>query len=215
MVTQLSDMKFALLITSLLLSSLAMGSPKDDPYELPTVVAVEHKKFEPRHDITAWAGIMPLDAFYKALEGGASYTYGWKGYLRWEVLNGQLTTTQDTGLKKDLIDDFDVQPTGILDSVKYHLTTNLVYTPIYSKNLFFNQKIFRGELSFVGGGGLVGFNSGDTAPMIGGGVVLRYFWSEQTSFKFDSRLYYHTAQYKSSSVLLMINFGYSIDLGAQ
>ena len=208
-------MKTCLLTITLLFSSMAMGVQKDDPYELPTVVAVEHKKFEPRHDLTVWAGIMPLDAFYKALEGGVSYTYGWKGYLRWEVINAQLTAIQDTGLKQDLLDNFNVRPQGILDSVKYHVTTNLIYTPIYSKNLFFNEKIFRGELSFVGGGGMVGFDSGDTAPMFGGGVVLRYFASEKTSFKFDSRLYYHTAEAKSSNLLLMINIGYSIDLGAQ
>lgn len=191
---------------------MAEGSPAD-PYELPSVVAVENKKYDPRHDLTLQLGILPLDAFYKGLQYGVSYTYGWKNYLRWEVVNANLVATQDTGLKSDLIDNFQVEPKGILDSVKWFATSNVIYTPIYSKNLFFNEQVFHGEFSFLAGGGVVNFTNGETAPMFGGGIVLRYFWSETSSFKFDGRLYLHTAPEKSSNMLLMITIAQSFDLG--
>jgi hypothetical protein len=88
-----------------------------------------------------------------------------------------------------------------------------VYTPIYSKNLFFNQSVVHGEMSFVGGGGVAGFHSKETATMVGGGFILRFFSSELVSYKLDGRLYYHTGQKKSSDLLLNINLGMSFELG--
>ncbi|MBK7962862.1 MAG: hypothetical protein IPK04_17715 [Bdellovibrionales bacterium] len=53
-------------------------TPKTDPFDLPQVVAVENKKFNPLRDITLQIGILPLDAFYKALTGGVTYTHSFQ-----------------------------------------------------------------------------------------------------------------------------------------
>lgn len=184
-----------------------------DPYELPPVVAVENRLYDPRHDLTISAGILPLDAFYKAYSAGLAYTYGWQGFLRWETLNANYCTSQDTGLKQELLDKFRAQPTGILESIRWTLSTNLIYTPIYAKNLLFNRSIVHGEFSGLFGAGLVGWSSGDSAPMVGGGLVLRFFKSESVSFKLDNRLYYHFGKNKSSELLLAITLGLSFELG--
>lgn len=204
-----------LLATSLFCAPISVFAKPEDPYELPAVVAVDNKKFNPVHDFTLLAGSMPLDAFYKAYDFGFSYTYGWKNYLRWEVINASITTTTDTGLKKDLIENYGATPVGILDSIKSIYTTNLVYTPIYSKNLFMNDSIIRGELSFVGGGGIVTFKSGDRGNLYGGGIILRYFHTPALSYKLDTRLYAHNAANKSSASALIINFGLSYSFGSE
>lgn len=202
-----------LLVASLCGGSFSAFAKAEDPYELPAVVAVDNKKFDPVHDFTLLAGFMPLDSFYKAYDFGLSYTYGWKNYLRWEVVNAAITSTTDSGLKKDLIENYNVEPVGILDSIKSIYTTNLVYTPIYSKNLFMNETIVRGELSFVGGGGVVTFKSGEQGSLYGGGIILRYFCTPAVSVKLDTRLYAHTAANKSSNSVLTINFGLSYSFG--
>jgi outer membrane beta-barrel protein len=204
-----------LLAASLFFAPNSVFAKTEDPYQLPVVVAVDNKKFNPVHDFTLLAGSMPLDSFYKAYDFAFSYTYGWKNYLRWEVINAGITTTTDTGLKRDLIENYGAQPVGILDSIKSVYTTNLVYTPIYSKNLFMNDTIIRGELSFVGGGGIVNFKSGDRGNLYGGGIILRYFWTPAVSLKLDTRLYAHNAANKSSNSALIINFGLSYSLGSE
>ncbi|MBK7962863.1 MAG: hypothetical protein IPK04_17720 [Bdellovibrionales bacterium] len=118
-------------------------------------------------------------------------------------------------MKRDLINNFSVKPQGILDSIKYHVATHVVYTPIYSKNLLFNNEVMHGEWSFVGGAGMVGYTSGDTAPMYGGGLIGRFFKSNIVSYKFDARIYAQTAQNKSSDLLLMLNIGMSFEIGGR
>jgi outer membrane beta-barrel protein len=186
-----------------------------DPFDLPRVVAIENKKFNPMKDITFQMGIMPLDAFYKALTIGTSYTHRLNSYMAWEVINANISSPQDTNLKKDLIENFSAKQKGILDSVKYYATTQVVYTPIYSKNLFFNRDVLYGEWSFVGGAGFVGFESQETAPLIGVGLIGRFFSTDSTSYKVDGRLYHHTAPNKSSDLLLMINLGLSFEIGGR
>ncbi len=182
-------------------------------YEVPEISAVENKMFNPQKDLSLKLGFLPLDAFYKAVTLGVSYTNYYESYWAWEIINVDVAFSQNTGLKEDLINNFSVEPKGILEFPKYYISSNLIYTPIYSKNLLFNQNVVRSEISFVGGGGMIVFNSNDKAPMLGGGLVLRFFKDHSISYKFDSRLYYHTAQEKSSNFLLNIALAVSWEFG--
>lgn len=202
------------LVGLLAYSSAFAKEGENDFYQAPPTVAVENRRFTPTHDISLQLGVLPLDAFYKGYLLGVTYTYGWRDYLRWEAVNASYVSSQDTGLKRDLIDNFQVQPKGILDSVKSILSSNLIYTPVYSKNLWFNSSVVYGEFSFVGGAGGVQYTSGQFAPMIGGGLILRYFVSQESSYKFDGRLYYQFAKDQSSDLILMISLAYSYDFGS-
>jgi outer membrane beta-barrel protein len=193
----------------------AWAADKEDPFILPKVVAVENKLYEPKYDLTGQLGVLPLDAFFKAVTAGLSYTYYMNSYLGWEVLNGHYASVEDTGLKKDLLSNFSAKPVGILDSIKYMATTSIVYTPIYSKNLFFNESLRYSSISFIGSAGTVGFTSNDNGALLGMGLVVRFFSSQSISYKFDSRLYYHTAKLKSSDLILAIVFGLSYEFGSK
>lgn len=184
---------------------------KTDAYDLPEVVVVENKMYHPVSDFGLHLGVLPMDAFYKAISLGANYNRVIGGAWAWEVLNFQGTFKQDTGLKEDLINNFSVKPTGILDHVKNYTTTSAVYTPIYGKNLFFNKTIVHSEIAFVFGGGVINFNSGDSAPMFGTGAQLRFFKSQNFSVKFDSRIFFHMASNKSSNFLMDVGFTFSFD----
>lgn len=196
-----------------LFSLIANASERDDAFALPKVVAVENKLYEPRYDLTGHVGVLPLDAFYKAVVSGLSYTHYFNSYLGWEVINGHHASVEDTGLKKDLLSNFSAKPIGILDSIKYMATTSLIYTPIYSKNLFFNESLRYSSISFVGSLGTVGFSSNDNGLLVGTGLIVRFFSSQKLSYKFDTRLYYHTAKLKSSDLILSIIFGLSYEFG--
>lgn len=200
---------FALLISG---RSASAATP-EIAYELPKLVAVEPKAFNPRYDVTANIGILPIDAFYKGIALGVSYTQSYTTAWQWEILNVNLNFKSDTNLKSDLIDVFQVRPSGILDYISWYTTSNAIYTPIYSKNLLFNRELLYGSFSFVMGGGTVGFNSGDIAPMLGGGLILRAFHSPTKSSKLDFRIYQHFASNKSSDQVLILTYGLSFELG--
>lgn len=184
---------------------------KTDAYDLPEVVVVENRQFQPVSDFGVHIGLLPIDAFYKALSVGLNYNKVIDSAWSWEIVNFQAAFKQDTGLKSDLINNFSVKPTGILDFVRNYGTTSVVYTPIYGKNLFFNKNIVHSELGFILGAGVINFNSGDSAPIIGTGAQLRFFKSQTFSVKFDSRIYFHTASNKSSNFLMDVGFTFSFD----
>lgn len=199
----------------ILVPTLSHGAPaaSTTDYQAPEISAVEKKKYSPQKDLSAKLGVLPLDAFYKAVSLGVAYTKNFESYWGWEIINADVAFTQDTGLKKDLLQNYSVKPQGILEYPKYTVSTNFVYTPMYTKNLLRNIDVVHSEVSLVGGGGMVAFNSGDTAPMVGGGFIMRYYSSQKLSYKFDTRLYYTTATGKSSNFLLNIGFALAFEFG--
>lgn len=184
---------------------------KTDAYDVPEVVVVENRLYQPSSDLGFHLGILPIDAFYRAFSFGMSYSRVIGSAWSWEIINLQGAAKQDTNLKSDLIEKFSVQPTGILDYVKGYGTTSLISSPVYGKNLFFNRKIIHSEISYLMGGGMVSFNSGESAPLVATGVQLRFFRSQTFSIKFDTRLLYHVASNKSSNFILDVGLTFSLD----
>lgn len=185
----------------------------DEVFDAPKVVAVENRAFNPKHDITVDVAFLPIDAFFKGVAPGLTYTYAFTPYLAWEIVRVHSSKNQDTNLKKDLIENFNVRPQGVLDSIALTASTNIVYTPIYSKNLLFNEKLVHGALSMVAGAGQVKFTSGETAVKFGGGLYYRFFSSPTLSYKLDGRMYAHQGKKKSSDVIMYISFGISYEFG--
>jgi outer membrane beta-barrel protein len=195
------------------LALLAWARAKADPYDPPKVVALEDRAYSTTQDLTVSLGYYPLDAFNKSYTGGLAYSYYFEPHWGWEIANFQWARNQDTGLKRDLIDNFGVQPKGILDYIDWVGTSNLIYTPAYSKSLLFNDQVAYSELSLVGGLGVVHFNSGEKATAFGGGIMDRFYLNQRYSVKVDVRTYYHDAQNKNTNFVLMLNLGLAIQLG--
>jgi outer membrane beta-barrel protein len=193
------------------IASAQQTSGNTDAYDLPEVVVVENRQYQPVSDFGIHIGVLPMDAFYKAISFGFNYDRVYDSAWTWEMVNFQGAFKQDTGLKSDLINNFAVKPTGILDYVKNYGTTSVVYTPIYGKNLFFNKSIVHSELGFLLGAGVINFNSGDSAPIFGTGAQLRFFKSQTFSVKFDSRIFFHMANNKSSNFIMDVGFTFSFD----
>lgn len=201
-------MKF--IILAWLAGFLAVGHA--DPYDVPQVVALESRLYNVKYDLTPQFGIYPLDSFNRSLTFGLSFTNFFDSYRGWEIFNLQYAKNLETDLKEQLISNYGVRPVGILDYITWTGFTSYVYTPFYSKNLAFNQKVVHSDLSLVGGPGVVNFKSGERAIAGGGGIIMRFFMSQRYSVKFDARTYYHNGQDKNTNVLLMLNLGLGIQL---
>lgn len=205
-------MRMIFLLLSILISFSA--SLHADAYDHAQVVAVQDRAYMVRKEISVHAGVLPLDAFNKSFIAGASYTYGWKPQWSWEVLNVSAALNQETTLKKDLQSNFNVQPKGILDYATSIVSTQINYSPLYGKYLLFNDKVVHNELSFGLTAGAVQYKTEGSVPILGAGIMSRYYRSEGSSIKFDARLLYQMSNKQSSDLVLYFTLGYSIHLDA-
>jgi len=117
-------------------------------YNLPKVVAVQNRPYYLNKDLTLQLGTLPSDAFNKGFTAGLSYTHFFSDYFAWEVIN----TNYNFNVKTDLRGDVEkLGPVvvknngfeGLLDYIVAYATTNLVYTPLYTKSLLFNKTVIQ------------------------------------------------------------------------
>lgn len=143
-------------------------------------------------DATASVGYLPSDAFNKGIVFGLGFTTFFNDVIGWEVFNAQYVMNIETSLKQELVENFadEIAQVGFedrLDPIQYYVTSNLIFTPMYTKNLIFNNTTILNDLTFVLGGGVVGFTSTGIKPMLDTGFYFRFYLSEAASVKADLR----------------------------
>jgi outer membrane beta-barrel protein len=206
------------LICVLLLVSLpsyAEEPKQNDIYTIPKLVAVQNRNYNVNQNLSVLLGYLPTDAFTKGVTAGAAYTYYFSDFTAWEILNANYVFNIDTGLKRDLVTYFSAQPDNqrVLDFPEYYGTTNLMYTPLYNKNLLFNKSIVYGENSFVIGAGMAKFRIAGFLPLVGGGIIFKYFVSKSSSLKLDIREWVYNDSERGTNTILDLKLGFDILLG--
>ncbi len=196
----------------LLLLNFHILSAAEDAYDLPKVVAVQDRAYSVRKEITPHLGVLPLDAFNKSLLAGVSFTYSWNPAWSWEVINASAAMNQVTDLRNQLVNNFKVEPKGVLDYPTGMYTSQILYSPMYGKYLMFNDKVVHNELSLGLTGGVITYKVEGAVPVVGPGIVSRYYINEDSSIKVDARLLYQVDSNQSSSYALYFTIGYSIHL---
>lgn len=149
-------------------------------------LVVQERIFNPTHEFTLFAGVLPLDAFTKGLTLGGAYTLHFSELTAWEVVNASYSFQYDTSLKADL-EAFEVGPTPF-EVLDYYVTSNFLFKPVYWKGSLLNSGLIRGELYLVAGGAYGAFTRSNRAGIDAGGGV-RLFSSELVSFRFDMRYF--------------------------
>ena len=210
------------LFTSAILLLVAFSghtAPSGRHYNLPKVVAVQNRPYFVNKDLTFQLGFLPSDPFNKGLTTGLTYTHYFKDYLAWEIVNINYNSNVETRLKGDVeklnVDIKNESLNGQLDYMVYYIASNLVYTPIYSKNLLFNSKIIHGEISFTAGGGITKLKNNGTKPLVMVGGYLRFFSQPSRSWKFDFRNNIYFDERTGAINAWSFGIGYSMQLGAK
>lgn len=185
----------AFLIAAALPSLSADKDKKDettDIYAIPKVVAVQNRTYPfIQNGLSFQLGFAPLDAFNKSFLAGISYSYSLSEFTSWEVVNLMNCFNIETDLKSQLLGIANLQTLGsktaFLDYANWMVTTGFVYTPMYNKSLLFNRSIVHSEFSFVVDAGAIKFQFAGNRPTFGGGLIMRFFLSQNSSLKFDFR----------------------------
>jgi outer membrane beta-barrel protein len=178
---------FALLTLTLAGASLAFANDELDEEQVATY-AVQSRLFRLGGELNVAAGLLPINAFNKGLTVGGSFTYHFSNTFAWEIINGSYVYKQmDTGLKTELLDNFNVQPTKIA-AIDLMLSSSAVLKPFYGKLAVFNRRVIHAEVSIPMGITLGRYTNPQS--YLGGpnlGVIVRVFMSTHTSLRIDVR----------------------------
>jgi outer membrane beta-barrel protein len=204
----------ALLTLTLAGASPALADDDMDEEQVATY-AVQSRLFRLGGELNAAAGILPMNAFSKGLTVGGSFTYHFSNAWAWEVINGAYVYKQmDTGLKTELLENFDVQPTK-LAAIDLMLSSSLVLKPFYGKLTVFNRRVIHAEVSVPFGLTLGRYtNPQSYLPGPNLGVIFRVFISPHASLRIDVRenvLFNHWATRNELHVSLGLAFAWGGD----
>ncbi|WP_164007636.1 outer membrane beta-barrel domain-containing protein [Pyxidicoccus trucidator] len=180
-------MRYALLILLFLVPGLARAQA--EALENPgTVSAIQERQYRLQHELTLGVGVLPDDAFYKGLIGTVAYTYHFSDSFGWQVGRGTYSYNVQTALRTQLERDFEVAPTASAyeDQVQWMVGSDLVWSPLYGKFAFLNNRVLHFEAFLLGGGTVVKINRADGfRPAANVGVGLRLFSGPTLSFRLD------------------------------
>jgi outer membrane beta-barrel protein len=177
----------ALLTLTLAGASPAVADDDIDEEQVATY-AVQSRLFRLGGELNVAAGFLPINAFNKGLTVGGSFTYHFSNAWAWEVINGSYVYKQmDTGLKTELLENFNVEPTKIA-ALDWMLSSSLLLKPFYGKLAVFNRRVIHAEVSIP-----LGFTYGHYTNPEGAaygpnlGVIFRVFISPHASLRIDVR----------------------------
>ncbi|MCP4676367.1 MAG: outer membrane beta-barrel domain-containing protein [Deltaproteobacteria bacterium] len=181
------------ILAVLLISAIAAipvvshASDEDEEQGLRTL-AVQNRQHTMTHEFSAWIGTLPLDAFTKGLAFTGAYTLHFNDLFAWEI--GQFTYSYgiDTDLKADLGNL--PQPAGPtpFETVRYFVTSSVLFKPVYGKMALLNRALIYGEVFFLLGGGY-GWLTISNRTVLDVGAGGRIYVGKYVSFRVDVRDY--------------------------
>ncbi|MCC6276485.1 MAG: outer membrane beta-barrel domain-containing protein [Oligoflexia bacterium] len=195
------------MVVVFLLGSNDSKAEEDGPL-IPKIIAVTKRPYLLSQEISIYGGYLPLDSFVRYAAVGGSYTYYFSDFIGWEVINGYYLASLPTGLEQELGNRFGAASEDKFDTINYFGTSNVVFTPFYSKHLLFGDTIVYGELSLVAGMGLSKFDTGNVncADI---GAFFRFVTSAHTSIKFDIRDYIYFGGNSRNNLVVALGFAYN------
>lgn len=178
--------------------------------------AVQERKFRLGLELSAGAGILPMNAFNKGLLAEGALTWHLSSVLGWEIVQGgYVFANASTGLKQELLDNFGVEPTQ-LPSASWILSSNLVFKPFYGKVARLNRGVSHIELFFPVGVALARYdNPGEYRQGVDVGLGLRWYLGPHTSLRLDARDYLVFPAFNNFTLTneIMISLGLSVAWG--
>jgi outer membrane beta-barrel protein len=197
------------LALSLLLAAGAGAQAAEDFLEQGRVYAIQPRAFRMNQEFSLSAAFLPLDAFYKSFAVSGHYVLHFSDLWAWEAVHLSFAKYMaiDTGLKKQMMDDWDVSPTDT-PKVDYLLDTNLMIKPLYGKMAVLNSRIIFMETYFLLGLGTIKY---ETAffPAANVGAGMRVYLTSTISLRSEVRYYASFGEGFDSVLYFGLSFCYN------
>ncbi|MBW1810490.1 MAG: outer membrane beta-barrel domain-containing protein [Deltaproteobacteria bacterium] len=167
------------------------------------VFAIQNRDYRMNHEFSVSMAFLPLDAFYKFFAISGHYVLHFNDLWAWEAIHFSFAKYLDidTGLKKQMNDDWDVSATDT-PKIDYFIDTNLMIKPMYGKVALFDNWVIYVETYFLIG---IGAEKFQTAwfPAANLGVGLRIFITDTISLKLEAREYLYLEEGGVDSTLYL------------
>lgn len=181
-------------------------------YVEPPTVAVQIRPKPLAEEIALHVSYLPNDHFNHYAVMGGSLTHYFNDYLGWEIANFNLAKRISTELEENLLEKYSVLPEKT-DRIMKWITTNIVYSPLYMKNLFMKNSILWGDLSFIGGYGITQLKEKGMVNTFDVGAAIRFFPNSSITYRIDFRqMIFMTTNIESNLAITLgisYNFGHS------
>lgn len=195
----------------LLLVCLFSAAAFADDDEAPARVSVIQKRqYTLRHEISVSGGFLPLDAFYKGLTVNVGYTFHFNDHFAWRVARGTYDKAIDTGLKRQLTQQFGVLTTDYPE-VQWMLGSDLIWNALYGKTAFMNLLVLHLALFLTLGGDAVKVQT-DILPALNFGGGVRFFATEWLSLKVEATNHFVVG--KKSFNIVDLQIALAVNLGS-
>jgi outer membrane beta-barrel protein len=136
-----------------LIPALAFGAEPSGAWVKPLdgvpIDAVETYNNPKAHELSVGMEYFPFNPYYNGLAMSAGYSYRLSQTFAWEILHADYVFAFDKGLTTELADKYSVNPQTI-DTLKYMISTNGIYTFSYGKFVLLGDYIryFRSSVIF-------------------------------------------------------------------
>ena len=156
----------------------------DDGLRPYSALVVQERQYFQRNELSGTVGLLPLDAFTRAVTVSGAYTLHFSELIGWEVVQFHYSFQFDTRLRGQL-EALDIHPSPF-EVLDYYLTSNLVFKPLYWKGSWLNDNLVRGEWNF-NIGGAYGWYTRSQRPGLSVGTGVRLYFNERISTRLDVR----------------------------
>lgn len=181
-------LSLALALLALGIGSVCSGA-RADLYDIPKSQTVMKKNYSLGNEVSLEFGYLPVDPLSKYLTGGVSYTQKFNENHGWEIFNVIYTLELATSLKRQMVrplpDGYGLDQNS-LPVLSLLMSSNYLFSPLYTKSILFNKSMIYSQMSFVAGGGVAKIQSG-IVPLFDVGLIERFFLARSQSVKFDFR----------------------------
>jgi len=196
------------LVASLSLAPLVAA---EEDLDQGKVYAIQERAYRMNHEFMLSFGFMPLDAFYKMFAISGHYVVHFDELWAWEAahLSFSKYLSIDTGLKDQLNERWDVQPTDPEENrIDFVLDTNLMIKPLVGKAVLFDDYVINGESYILVG---VGAEKFETAwfPAINVGLGLRIYIVDTISLRLEIREYVNFGEGVGNNLVFTFGFAYN------
>lgn len=203
---------------ALLTCSVSRDARADEDTDADQVAtyAIQRRLFRLGLELNAGLGILPMNAFNKGLLAQGAVTWHLSSNWGWEIIQGgYVFSNTSTGLKKELLNNFGVEPTQ-LPSADFLMSSNLVFKPFYGKLAGLNRSLNHIEVFFPLGVAVGRYNN--PAQWRQGpdfGLGMRWYLGTHTSLRFDARDYLVFPSFSNFSLTneIMVALGLSVAWG--
>jgi outer membrane beta-barrel protein len=174
------------------------------------VSVVQKRQYTMRHEIQVSGGFLPLDAFYKGVSVNAGYTYHFNDHFAWRVARFAYEKNFDTGLKRQLEQQFGVLTTDFPE-VQWIAGSDLFWNAFYGKTAFMNLFVLHIALFLELGADAVKTQT-DVLPAVNFGGGLRFFVTEWLSVKAEASNHFVVG--KKSFNVVDLQLALAVNLGS-